>query len=96
VGRAEKPGGFQRLYVGGSMLLGMLLADLLDQKIRAEGLLRTIYLYPMALVVHCDRHRLEVDAEPQPGPGKAHARPGLGQSFSLTGWCKATPPSTAW
>ncbi len=36
-------------YVGGTMLLGGFLAILLDQKIRAEGFLRTIYLYPMAL-----------------------------------------------
>jgi glucose/mannose transport system permease protein len=36
-------------YVGGSLLIGLLLAILLDQKIRAEGALRTIYLYPMAL-----------------------------------------------
>jgi glucose/mannose transport system permease protein len=40
---------FGSLYVGGAMLLGMLLAIFLDQKIRAEGVLRTIYLYPMAL-----------------------------------------------
>jgi len=40
---------FSVLYVGGSMLIGMLLAILLDQKIRVEGVLRTIYLYPMAL-----------------------------------------------
>ena len=36
-------------YVGGSMVIGVFLAVLLDQKIRAEGALRTIYLYPMAL-----------------------------------------------
>ena len=36
-------------YVGGSLAIGVLLAVLLDQKIRAEGALRTIYLYPMAL-----------------------------------------------
>ena len=36
-------------YVGGSLLIGVVLAVLLDQKIRAEGMLRTIYLYPMAL-----------------------------------------------
>jgi glucose/mannose transport system permease protein len=36
-------------YVGGSMVIGILLAIFLDQKIRAEGALRTIYLYPMAL-----------------------------------------------
>jgi glucose/mannose transport system permease protein len=31
------------------MALGLLLAILLDQKIRAEGVLRTVYLYPMAI-----------------------------------------------
>ena len=36
-------------YVGGSLVIGVILAVLLDQKIRAEGALRTIYLYPMAL-----------------------------------------------
>ena len=36
-------------YVGGSLAIGVLLAVLLDQKIRSEGALRTIYLYPTAL-----------------------------------------------
>ncbi len=40
---------FSVLYVGGSMAVGMVLAIFLDQKVRAEGWLRTIYLYPMAL-----------------------------------------------
>lgn len=40
---------FGVLFVGGAMLLGLLLAILLDQKVRAEGVLRTIYLYPMAI-----------------------------------------------
>ena len=40
---------FGMLFIGGAMALGLLLAILLDQKIRAEGLLRTVYLYPMAL-----------------------------------------------
>jgi glucose/mannose transport system permease protein len=40
---------FGTLFVGGAMAIGLLLAVLLDQKIRAEGVLRTIYLYPMAL-----------------------------------------------
>ena len=40
---------FSVLYVGGSMLVGLLLAIFLDQKVRGEGALRTIYLYPMAL-----------------------------------------------
>ncbi len=37
------------LFIGLAMAVGLLLAVLLDQKIRAEGVLRTIYLYPMAL-----------------------------------------------
>ncbi|URI09042.1 sugar ABC transporter permease [Aquincola tertiaricarbonis] len=40
---------FGVLFVGGAMALGLLLAILLDQKVRAEGALRTIYLYPMAI-----------------------------------------------
>jgi glucose/mannose transport system permease protein len=40
---------FGSLFIGGAMALGLLLAILLDQKIRTEGLLRTIYLYPMAI-----------------------------------------------
>ncbi|MBL6622987.1 MAG: sugar ABC transporter permease [Alphaproteobacteria bacterium] len=40
---------FGGLFIVLSMLLGLLLAILLDQKIRTEGVLRTIYLYPMAL-----------------------------------------------
>ncbi|WP_421703699.1 carbohydrate ABC transporter permease [Aliiroseovarius sp.] len=40
---------FGTLFIVISMVLGLLLAILLDQKIRTEGVLRTIYLYPMAL-----------------------------------------------
>jgi len=40
---------FGGLFIAGSMAIGLLLAILLDQKIRAEGALRTIYLYPMAI-----------------------------------------------
>ena len=40
---------FGTLFIAGAMALGLLLAVLLDQKIRAEGVLRTIYLYPMAI-----------------------------------------------
>ncbi len=36
-------------YVGGAMVLGVCLAVLRDQKVRAEGFIRTVYLYPMAL-----------------------------------------------
>lgn len=40
---------FGALFIGGAMAIGVLLAILLDQKVRAEGVLRTIYLYPMAV-----------------------------------------------
>lgn len=40
---------FGALFIGISMVLGLLLAIMLDQRIRVEGALRTIYLYPMAL-----------------------------------------------
>lgn len=40
---------FGVLFIVISMFLGLLIAILLDQKIRIEGVLRTIYLYPMAL-----------------------------------------------
>jgi glucose/mannose transport system permease protein len=37
------------LYSGFAFVIGFLLAVLMDQKIRAEGVFRTIYLYPFAL-----------------------------------------------
>jgi glucose/mannose transport system permease protein len=40
---------FTSLFIVGCMIIGLLLAILLDQRIRAEGFIRTIYLYPMAL-----------------------------------------------
>jgi glucose/mannose transport system permease protein len=40
---------FGFLYVFFCLALGLLLAILLDQKIRGEGILRPIYLYPLAL-----------------------------------------------
>jgi glucose/mannose transport system permease protein len=36
-------------FVGISVVLGLVLAILLDQKVKAEGLFRTIYLYPLAI-----------------------------------------------
>ncbi|MEM9319039.1 MAG: sugar ABC transporter permease [Pseudomonadota bacterium] len=40
---------FATLYIVICTLIGLLLAIFLDQKIRGEGLLRPIFLYPMAL-----------------------------------------------
>ena len=40
---------FGFLFIVIAMILGLILAILLDQNIRTEGAIRTIYLYPMAL-----------------------------------------------
>lgn len=40
---------FTVLFVAICLMIGIILSILLDQKIRAEGFLRTVYLYPMAL-----------------------------------------------
>lgn len=40
---------FGGLYVVFCLILGLMLAILLDQRIRGEGILRPIYLYPLAL-----------------------------------------------
>ncbi len=40
---------FGTLFIGFAIVIGLLLAIFLDQQIRAEGVIRTIYLYPMAL-----------------------------------------------
>jgi glucose/mannose transport system permease protein len=40
---------FASIFVGLSTLIGLLQAILIDQKIRYEGIIRTVYLYPMAI-----------------------------------------------
>jgi len=55
--------------------LGVLIAILLDQRIRQEGALRAIYLYPMASP-SSSQDRVEVDAEP--GAWAREAVQGLG------------------
>lgn len=40
---------FSSLYVIGAMAVGLLLAILIDQKVRAESVWRTIFLYPLAV-----------------------------------------------
>jgi glucose/mannose transport system permease protein len=37
------------LFIVAAMLIGFLLAVFIDQKVRAEGLLRTVFLYPYAM-----------------------------------------------
>jgi glucose/mannose transport system permease protein len=45
----ENLGIFIFLFVAIALVVGLFLAILLDQKVRAEGFIRTTYLYPMAL-----------------------------------------------
>jgi len=40
---------FGVLFLAGCLVLGFLLAVLIDQRVRAEGVFRTVYLYPHAL-----------------------------------------------
>ena len=40
---------FGFMFISISIILGLILAIFLDQRIRTEGVIRTIYLYPMAL-----------------------------------------------
>ena len=78
---------FGSLYIVICCALGLLLAILLDQKIRAEGFIRTIYLYPMALcfIVTGTAWKWFLDpgiglqAVPQLGLGELHLRVDQGQ-----------------
>ncbi len=66
------------------MILGFLIAVLMDQKIRAEGVFRTIYLYPFALSFIVTGHVWAWIFSPEYGLQKAVR--GLGwESFSF-GW----------
>jgi glucose/mannose transport system permease protein len=40
---------FGTLFVGGALILGTLLAIAIDQRIRAEALFRTVFLYPLSI-----------------------------------------------
>jgi glucose/mannose transport system permease protein len=77
---------FASLYIVVCSVLGLGLAILLDQKIRAEGLIRPIYLYPMALsfIVTGVAWKWFLD----PGIGLEHIVKDLGwESFSFR-WIK--------
>ena len=53
---------FGGLFIVICLVLGLTLAIFLDQKIRAEGAIRTIYLYPHGVVIYRDWYRLEMDS----------------------------------
>ncbi|TNC74729.1 carbohydrate ABC transporter permease [Rubellimicrobium roseum] len=77
---------FASLYIVACTVIGLVLAIFLDQKIRGEGMLRPIYLYPMALsfIVTGTAWKWFLD----PGIGLEHTMHLWGwESFSF-GWIK--------
>ncbi|MGE3831605.1 MAG: carbohydrate ABC transporter permease [Parvibaculaceae bacterium] len=77
---------FSVLYIVVCSFIGLMLAIFLDQKIRGEGLLRPIYLYPMALsfIVTGVAWKWFLD----PGIGLEHVMQSIGwESFSFR-WIK--------
>lgn len=73
---------FASLYIAIAALLGLALAILVDQKIRAESAFRSIFLYPMALsmIVTGTAWKWLLD----PGVGLEHTLRSLGwESFSF-------------
>ena len=79
-------GTFSVLYIVNAGVLGLVFAILIDQKIRAESLFRSIFLYPMALslIVTGTAWKWLLD----PGVGLEHTLRTLGwESFSF-GWIK--------
>lgn len=77
---------FASLYIVIAMVLGLALAILIDQKIRAEGVLRSIFLYPMALslIVTGTAWKWLLD----PGVGLEHTLQSLGWTSFSFGWIK--------
>lgn len=77
---------FGVLYIGICTVIGLLLAILLDQKIRGEGVLRPIYLYPMALsfIVTGTAWKWFLD----PGIGLERTMHALGWESFAFGWIK--------
>lgn len=79
-------GTFAALYIGIAGILGLAFAILIDQKIRAESVFRSIFLYPMALslIVTGTAWKWLLD----PGVGLEHTLRSLGwTSFSFS-WIK--------
>jgi glucose/mannose transport system permease protein len=77
---------FSGLFIGVSGVLGLTFAILIDQKIKAEGVFRSVFLYPMALslIVTGTAWKWLLD----PGVGLEHTVRALGwESFSF-GWIK--------
>ena len=77
---------FASLYITICIAIGLMLAIFLDQKIRGEGMLRPIYLYPMALsfIVTGTAWKWLLD----PGIGLEHTMQLWGWESFKFGWIK--------
>ena len=77
---------FASLYIGVAVVLGLGFAILIDQHIRAEGIFRSIFLYPMALsfIVTGTAWKWLLD----PGVGLEHTMHNLGWESFAFGWIK--------
>lgn len=77
---------FASLYIGVAVVLGLGFAILIDQHIRAEGMFRSIFLYPMALsfIVTGTAWKWLLD----PGVGLEHTMHNLGWESFAFGWIK--------
>jgi glucose/mannose transport system permease protein len=81
-------GTFAVLYILIAGVLGLVFAILIDQKIRAESLFRSIFLYPMALslIVTGTAWKWLLD----PGVGLEHTLRTLGWETFSFGWIKSS------
>lgn len=81
-------GTFSVLYIGIAGILGLSFAILIDQKIRAESVFRSIFLYPMALslIVTGTAWKWLLD----PGVGLEHTLRTLGWETFSFGWIKSS------
>ncbi len=77
---------FSGLYILIAMALGLTLAILIDQKVRSENALRSVFLYPMALsfIVTGTAWKWLLD----PGVGLEHTMRNLGWESFAFGWIK--------
>ena len=77
---------FASLYIGVAVALGLGFAILIDQHVRAEGMFRSIFLYPMALsfIVTGTAWKWLLD----PGVGLEHTMHNIGWESFAFGWIK--------
>jgi glucose/mannose transport system permease protein len=77
---------FASLYIGVAIVLGLGFAILIDQQVRAEGVFRSIFLYPMALsfIVTGTAWKWLLD----PGVGLEHTMNELGWENFAFDWIK--------